>query len=96
MVLDDSSGATIQITCGRPKLVQPVLPKDELIAPGGGGAIVPTEGVTATGRAIDLRGVDLGNVVKVKGGIGAFREQRQVLLERIGMRKYPHKFSVNT
>ena len=42
-----------------------------------------TKGVTATGRDVDLRGVDIGTVVKVKGGVGSFREMRQMLLERI-------------
>lgn len=41
------------------------------------------KGVTATGRDVDLSGVDIGTVVKVKGGVGSFREVRQMLLERI-------------
>ena len=39
--------------------------------------------MTATGRDVDLSGVDIGTVVKVKGGVGSFREVRQMLLERI-------------
>ena len=41
------------------------------------------KGVSATGRAVDLSGVDIGTVVKVKGGVGSFRDVRQMLLERI-------------
>ena len=41
------------------------------------------KGISATGRAVDLSGVDVGTVVKVKGGVGSFREVRQMLLERI-------------
>ena len=41
------------------------------------------KGMTATGREIDLSEVDIGTVVKVKGGVGSFREVRQMLLERI-------------
>lgn len=42
-------------------------------------------GVTATGRTVDLTGVDVGAVVKVKGGVGVFRGEKQVLLERISL-----------
>ena len=42
-------------------------------------------GLTATGRTVDLTGVDIGAVVKVKGGVGVYREEKQVLLERICM-----------
>ena len=41
------------------------------------------KGTSATGRAVDLSGVDIGTVVKVKGGVGSFRDVRQMLLERI-------------
>lgn len=52
------------------------------------------KGVTATGRDVDLSGVDIGTVVKVKGGVGSFREVRQMLLERICMpTKIPLVFS---
>lgn len=40
-------------------------------------------GVTATGRTVDLTGLDIGAVVKVKGGVGVYRGQKQVLLERL-------------
>ena len=43
------------------------------------------KGISATGRAVDLSGVDIGTVVKVKGGVGSFRDVRQMLLERICM-----------
>ncbi len=42
-----------------------------------------SKGITATGRDVDLSGVDIGTVVKAKGGVGSFREVRQMLLERI-------------
>lgn len=42
-----------------------------------------SKGVTATGRDIDLSGVDIGTVVKVRGGVGSFREMKQMQLERI-------------
>lgn len=42
-------------------------------------------GLSATGRTIDLTGVDVGAVVKIKGGVGKYRGEKQVQLERIGM-----------
>lgn len=45
----------------------------------------PTEGLTATGRTIDLRGIDIGSVVKLKGGIGSFRGEKQITLERVSV-----------
>ena len=43
----------------------------------------PCMGVTTTGRDVDLGGVDVGMVVKAKGGVGTFRGTRQMLLERL-------------
>ena len=94
-LLDDSSGATIEITCGRPPPPAPnphygnnnnnntrsVIASDAITGLHQSKAFCP--GVTATGRDVDLSGVDIGTVVKVKGGVGSFREVRQMLLERI-------------
>ena len=81
-LLDDSSGATIEITCGRSTLAPTTsLAKDTSTYMSGFEA--SSKGVTATGRDVDLSGVDIGTVVKVKGGVGSFREVRQMLLERI-------------
>lgn len=44
---------------------------------------INTLGITATGLSIDLTGVDVGSIVKVKGGIGEFRGVRQMTLEKI-------------
>jgi len=88
MILDDSSGATIEVTCA----LAPVKDKDALTveSTNGLGKILGKEeeavkGLTATGREIDLAGYDVGYVVKVKGGIGSWRGEKQVTLERIGM-----------
>lgn len=87
LLLDDSSGATLEITCRRP-----TVPSNHAGAtlPGDGNTTLsksgpPTEGLTATGRKIDLGAVDIGTVVKVKGGIGSFRDAKQLLLERISI-----------
>lgn len=87
-LLDDSSGATIEITCGRPAPAPTtqhanVASLAEVHSTRRDGFETSRKGVTATGRDVDLSGVDIGTVVKVKGGVGSFREVRQMLLERI-------------
>ena len=88
MVLDDSSGSTIEVTCGRSaarvSIEKGVATKDatslgRVTCAGEDSQI----GTTATGRTIDLKGVDVGAVVKVKGGIGTFRGEKQLVLERL-------------
>ena len=95
-VLDDSSGVNIEVTCARkpqPLSTEPV-PGFSVTERGHGGGVVAEEdglslskmsriGATASGNKVDMTGVDLGTVVKVKGGIGEFRGERQVTLERI-------------
>lgn len=94
MVLDDSCGATIELSCKRPPILPPnptnnatlVKPKspsvensqDEIVSQDPAYA-----GLTDTGRTIDLKGYDVGAVVKVKGGLSLFGGEKQVRLERI-------------
>lgn len=87
LLLDDSSGATIEVTCARQVSAATVL-KDGLEPTMHGqeaksGRETAQVGLTATGRTVDLSGVDVGVVVKVKGGVGVFRGAKQVVLERI-------------
>ena len=86
MVLDDSSGFTLEVTCGRPT---PAARDMEFTAPSVHDLLyrqsATTKGLTATSRKVDLEGIDIGTTVKVKGGIGTFRDQRQLLLERISI-----------
>ena len=42
-------------------------------------------GLTATGHTVDLTGVDVGAVIKVKGGVGVYRGEKQIVLERLCM-----------
>ena len=94
MILDDSSGSTIEITCGRktppPKSNATDMQTQEDHTTRSIRAPVTqseadTKGLTATGYDVNLHGIDIGSVVKVKGGIGDFRGQRQILLERISV-----------
>ena len=92
MILDDSSGATIEVTCGRKPPPPPSnLTDTRLLGDHSHGLSKPPVAEseedkkchTATGRDIDLKGIDIGSVVKIKGGIGSFRGEKQVMLERI-------------
>lgn len=89
MVLDDSCGATIELLCWRPTppkptsnapTIRPESPsfEDELLSQD-----AVYTGVTGTGRTINLKGYDVGQVVKVKGGLSIYRGEKQVMLERI-------------
>ena len=83
LILDDSSGATIEVTC--PKLArkadgdEQVKAGAELLAPG---AEVCTE---EQARAHTLTSIDVGSIIKVKGKVGTFRDTRQIQLERIAV-----------
>ena len=85
IVLDDSSGATIDVTCERPKSTLPISNKasDRSTCVSEDPKAASTNATTQTGRQIDLAGFDVGSIAKVKGAIGAFRGERQILLERI-------------
>lgn len=92
MVLDDSCGATIELSCKRLILPKPTNnatlvrlespsvenSQDELVSQDPAYA-----GLTETGRTIDLKGYDVGAVVKVKGGLRVYGGEKQVMLERI-------------
>ena len=84
--LDDSSGFNIEIMCERPKGGQTIqaqdMNPDALLADQPG---MPMKGCTASGREVELAGIDVGAVVKAKGTIGVFRGARQLLLERIAI-----------
>lgn len=94
MVLDDSCGATIELSCRRPALpnptnnatlVRPESPsvensQDELVSQDPAYA-----GLTDTGRTINLKSYDVGAVVKAKGGLNVYKGEKQMRLERICM-----------
>ncbi|KAI9699967.1 MAG: hypothetical protein M1836_002501 [Candelina mexicana] len=96
MELDDGSGATIEIKWAKPPPL-PALAADkgnELLDGQEGikGHTVTKEADIKTpkqeiknsaGERIDINGIDLGSVVKVKGTIDSFRGVRQIVLQRI-------------
>ena len=82
MVLDDSSGENIEVTCGREKEQSADVKletQQRKVA-----KIDSKMGKSAMGNTVDLNGVDVGTVVKVKGTVGSFRGMKQVQLERLG------------
>ncbi|MCJ1284459.1 hypothetical protein MMC26_003791 [Xylographa opegraphella] len=84
--LDDSSGKIVEVTCPRDRSTGAGVPTN--IVHGATVPKTPTQpppfkGRTLSGISIDLAGFDVGSVVKVKGGIGSFRGERQLELERI-------------
>lgn len=83
MVLDDSSGVNIVLTCEREKSALPQVDHTSSASTTLSNPAAPAIGSTATGRKIDLTGIDVGVVVKAKGGISTFREERQMSLERV-------------
>ena len=89
MVLDDSCGATIELLCWRPAPPKPtnntptIRPESPSLEDGLLSQDAAYTGVTGTGRSINLKGYDVGTVVKVKGGLSIYRGEKQVMLERI-------------
>ena len=83
-VLDDGSGRNIEVVCGRFIGGKDGARDSGVALQDIGGGEKAQVGMSATGRSIELTGVDIGSVVKVKGGIGVFRGEKQLLLERLG------------
>ena len=83
MVLDDSSGANIEITCGRTSHQKQEADANAITSHVPAKEEARMIGNTAQGYEVDLTGVDVGSVVKVKGGIGCFRGEKQMTLERL-------------
>ena len=90
MILDDSSGATIEITCAREaKTTENPIPGHASTVEHKLGGDTASIGRSLTGNVVDMKGLDIGTVVKVKGGIGEFRGEKQITLERIRMKSTP-------
>ncbi|MCJ1408087.1 hypothetical protein MMC19_002160 [Ptychographa xylographoides] len=83
--IDDGSGAAIEVTCPRerPSISEPSTTTNTTTAQNNPFRDLGMKGRTLSGVEIDMLGVDLGAVVKVKGGIGEFRGERTITLERI-------------
>lgn len=93
-MLDDSSGETLEVMCPRVVTAANTTTTATLAVNEDNGSSILSDnlrpgannntlGITATGLSIDLAGVDVGSIVKVKGGIGEFRGVKQMTLEKI-------------
>ena len=81
MVLDDSSGEAIEVTCGRAtETSADTKPETQRTTRG---MTKTTIGKTIQDNTVDLTGVNVGTVVKIKGSVGSFRGMKQVQLERL-------------
>ncbi|KAI4203316.1 MAG: hypothetical protein LQ350_002013 [Teloschistes chrysophthalmus] len=90
MTLDDSSGSTIEIYCKKDPIKKPVV--DTTVDSNG---VIQLNGqadlsvdhehtcITNEGHTVNLKGIDVGSVVKVKGGVSEFRGEKQITLEPV-------------
>ncbi|KAL8781271.1 MAG: hypothetical protein Q9203_000940 [Teloschistes exilis] len=90
MTLDDSSGSTIEIFCRKDPIKKPIV--DTAVDPNGilqlnGQVNLPVDHehtcITNEGYTVNLKGIDVGSIVKVKGGISEFRGEKQITLEPV-------------
>lgn len=89
MTLDDSSGFTIEIFCRKIPSAPPIT--DTTVDRCGATKLnniceKENDGhvyTTNEGYKVNLKGIDVGSIVKVKGGISEFRGEKQLTLERI-------------
>ena len=85
--LDDSSGATIDVTCARNQPAPQDLVAGSVGLPisrvGNNSDASLFKGKTQNGNDVEFQGVDVGTVVKLKGTIGLWRSERQIQLERL-------------
>jgi hypothetical protein len=94
LTVDDSSGATIDVTCRKPEKAKDGH-EHETAQQNDHAALAQPATVEASSNKNDgalpeanaweevLSRIDIGSVVKVKGTIGAFRSVRQIALERL-------------
>lgn len=85
LIIDDSSGATVEVTCPKPEKKADEQVEEASNEKSGLDGIKFAE---EQARANTIASVDLGSVIKVKGKVGTFRDTRQIQLERIAI--VPH------
>lgn len=81
ITIDDGSGVTIEATCLAPPRPEP----SATIAAIAVSTERPADDAMVSPDGPKLRGVDVGKVVKVKGGIKEFRGVRQVALKAVAL-----------
>lgn len=81
ITIDDGSGATIEATC----LAPPRPEATATVAAVAVSTVRPADDTMVSPDGPKLRGVDIGKVVKVKGGIREFRGVRQLAMKAISI-----------
>ncbi|KAA6414881.1 MAG: hypothetical protein FRX48_01631 [Lasallia pustulata] len=94
LTIDDSSGETLELMCPR-AAGNPTNTATVAVDENNGAKVPPdnlradrdnhTVGTTATGLSLNLADVDIGSIVKVKGGITEFRGVKQMALEKLSI-----------
>jgi RPA family protein len=82
LIVDDSSGATIEVTCPKPEKDADggqEKASDDLLKPDAGRLL------KEQARANAMSSIEVGSVIKIKGKVGTFRDTRQIHLERIAI-----------
>jgi hypothetical protein len=82
LIVDDSSGATIEVTCPKPEKDADggrEKASDDLLKPDAGRLL------EEQARANTVSSIEVGSVIKIKGKVGTFRDTRQIHLERIAI-----------
>jgi Telomere regulation protein Stn1 len=82
LIVDDSSGATIEVTCPKPEKDADggqEKASDDLLKPDAGRLL------KEQARANTMSSIEVGSVIKIKGKVGTFRDTRQIHLERIAI-----------
>jgi RPA family protein len=82
LIVDDGSGATIEVTCPKPEKEADggqEKASDDLLKPDAGRLL------KEQARANTMSSIDVGSVIKIKGKVATFRDTRQIHLERIAI-----------
>lgn len=81
-IIDDSSGATIEVSCPKPEAKADRGPE---LAPKEGSELNGAGFADEQARANTIASIDVGSVISVKGKLGSFRDSRQIHLERVAI-----------
>ncbi|KAF7512096.1 hypothetical protein GJ744_002809 [Endocarpon pusillum] len=82
LIIDDSSGATIEVSCPKPEEKADKNPDQ---ASKEGSELDGIRLAEVQARANTIASIDVGSVISVKGKIGTFRDTRQIHLERVAI-----------
>lgn len=82
LIIDDSSGATIEVSCPKPEEKADGNPDQ---ASKDGSELDGIRLAEVQARANTIASIDVGSVISVRGKVGTFRDTRQIHLERVAI-----------